>query len=81
MRDPREVKMQKLQHDSRPSPGEGAVYRLVFATSYVVFLAVGAMQRLVPWQGARAAHDADRRSIFAEASRAAGTVTPFAFMG
>lgn len=81
MRHPWEVKMQKVQHDNRPSPGEGAVYRLVFATSYVVFLGVGAAQRLVPWQGGPSARSAGRRSIFAEASRAAGTVTPFAFMG
>jgi len=73
--------MQKIQNHNGPSPGEGAAYRLIFATSFVVFLAVGAVQRLMPWQWRLPSRGAERRSIFADASRAAGTVTPFAFMG
>lgn len=72
--------MQKVHHENRPAPGEGLAYHLIFATSFVVFLAVGAVQRLMPWQW-QLPRGTERRSLFAEASRAAGTVTPFAFMG
>jgi hypothetical protein len=73
--------MQKGHNENRPAPGEGVAYHLIFATSYATFLAVGAVQRLMPWQWRLPYGTSGRRSIFAEASRAAGTVTAFAFMG
>lgn len=73
--------MQKVPNGNRPLPREGAAYHLIFATSFAVFLVVAAVQRLMPWQWRLPSRDAERRSIFADASRAAGTVTPFAFMG
>jgi hypothetical protein len=77
----REVTMQRIHQDHAPVPRERLVYRLIFATSFLIFLAVGAVQRLMPWQWRLPARAAGRRGLFAEASRAAGTVTPFAFMG
>lgn len=73
--------MQKVHDDSRPAPDEGVAYRLIYATSFAVFLAVGAVQRLMPWQWHLPQRAAARRSLVDEAARAAGTITPFAFMG
>lgn len=73
--------MQKVHYDDRPAPGEGVAYRLIFATSFAVFLVLGAVQRLMPWQWHLPSRAATRRSLVDEAARAAGTVTPFAFMG
>lgn len=73
--------MQNIHHENRPAPGEGMAHHMIFATSFVIFLAVGAVQRLMPWQWRLPSRTATRRSLFAEASRAAATITPFAFMG
>jgi hypothetical protein len=57
-------------------------FRRIFQVSVVVFLAVGAVARLLPrnlrpWRSERAA----RSSLLAEARAAANRFVPFAFMG
>lgn len=57
-------------------------FRLLFAASFVFFLAAGIVSRVLPgsWR-ATPAGVGGRSSVFGEAKAAAGIVVPLAFMG
>ena len=74
-----------IKHDS-PSLAlrrqEAREFRLLYWLCFMIFLVVAAMTRLLP-AGRRGSADqlaGVRRSVFAEARAAAGTLIPFAFM-
>ncbi len=69
--------MQNAQRRGHGKAGNNVLFRLVFGCCFLMFLPAAVAHRLAP----REASDAERDTVFAEAARAAGTVTPFAFMG
>jgi hypothetical protein len=57
-------------------------FRLIFTTTFLVFLLAAVVDRLVPLRWIMgAAKSENYMAIFAEAKAAAATYTPFAFMG
>jgi hypothetical protein len=69
--------MQNVQRHGRGEGGSNVLFRLVFGCCFVMFLPAAVAHRFAP----RQASDPERGTVFGEAARAAGTVTPFAFMG
>lgn len=69
--------MQNPQRRSQGATGNSVLFRLVFGCCFLMFLPAAVAHRLAP----REASEPERGSVFGEAARAAGTVTPFAFMG
>jgi hypothetical protein len=58
-------------------------FRLIYATTFIIFLIAGILDRLVPLRwitGATGSADS-YLGVLAEAQAAARTYTPFAFMG
>ena len=57
-------------------------FKLIFASTFVVFFAAAIVDRLLPLRWIMgAAKSENYMAIFAEAKAAAATYTPFAFMG
>lgn len=69
--------MQNAQRRGHGRTGSNVLFRLVFGCCFLMFLPAAVAHRLAP----REASDPERGTVFGEAARAAGTVTPFAFMG
>lgn len=56
-------------------------YYLIFAASFIIFLAAAIIERLMPWTWLNISRDRARPSLFARALDAAKTCTAYAFMG
>jgi len=70
-----------MTHDVRSGIDRDAIdFRLIYITSFIIFLASAALGRLMPWRW-RGWSSGRRGSIISEARAAANTFTPFAFMG
>lgn len=67
---------------SRARREEAWDFRLIFATSFAIFLVAAVVGRLLPWRWSpRPAGRAGSRSVIAEARATTNTFVPFAFMG
>lgn len=67
---------------SRARREEAWDFRLIFATSFAIFLVAAVVGRLLPWRWSpRPAGRAGSKSVIAEARATTNTFVPFAFMG
>jgi hypothetical protein len=69
-------------HSASRTRKDSLGFRLIFASTFLIFLMAAVVDRLVPLRWIMgAAKSENYMAIFAEAKAAAATYTPFAFMG
>jgi hypothetical protein len=68
--------LQAVESNSRRRAREARDFRVMFYATFLIFLVVGAIKRLL----SPMTRDGNRRSLITEAKAAAHTCLPFAFM-